>query len=65
MTEQIAIDNIKEEKQLPDIPTSWERFTVMVIFGLLTLYMGYVGNTEAMTGFASTLAVYFLSRQGA
>ncbi len=53
------------KEPLPDIPSSWERFTVMVIFGLLTLYMGYVGNNEAMTGFASTLAVYFLSRQGA
>ena len=52
-------------EQLPDIPSSWERFTVMIIFGLLTLYMGYVGNNEAMTGFASTLAMYFLARQGA
>lgn len=50
--------------QLPDIPSSWERFSIMVIFGLLTLYMGYVGNNEAMTGFASTLAMYFLARQG-
>ncbi len=51
--------------QLPDIPTTWERFTVLVIFGILATYMGYTGNTEAMTGFASTLAMYFLARQGA
>lgn len=50
---------------LPDIPTSWERFAVMLIFGLLAIYMGYKGNNEAMAAFATTLATYFLSRQGA
>ena len=50
---------------LPDIPTSWERFAVMTIFGCMTLYMGYQGNTEAMTGFATTLSMYFLARNGA
>ena len=50
---------------LPDIPTSWERFAVMTIFGLMTLYMGYKGNTEAMMASAGTIATYFLSRTGA
>jgi len=50
---------------LPDIPTSYERLGVMLIFGLLTLFMAYNGNNEAAAGYASTLAMYFLARQGA
>jgi len=50
---------------LPDIPTSWERFAVMIIFGGLAAYMGTTGNTEAMAAFATSLATYFLSRNGA
>lgn len=55
----------KQTNQLPDIPTSWERYTILIIFGAITIYMGYMGNNEAMLGFATTLTTYFLSRQGA
>ena len=49
---------------LPEIPTSYEKFAVILIFGGLAGFMAYRGNIEAMTAFATTLATYFLSRQG-
>ena len=51
--------------QLPDIPSSYERFAILIIFGGLMLVMGYKGNFEAATAFGATIATYFLSRQGA
>ena len=41
-----------------------ERVAVIFIFGILAGYSLYTGNIEAATGFASTIAVYFLSRTG-
>ena len=41
-----------------------ERVAVITIFGALSLFCAYKGNFEAASGFASTIAVYFLSRQG-
>ncbi len=52
-------------ESLPDIPSSYERMAILVIFGVLASYMAYKGNTEAAIGFATTIATYFLSRQGA
>jgi len=49
---------------LPDIPSSYERFAVILIFGGLAAFMGAKGNYEAMAAFGTTLATYFLSRQG-
>lgn len=51
-------------RTLPDIPSSYERFAVLLIFGGLAVFMAYKGNTEAMIAFGTTLATYFLSRQG-
>ena len=53
------------QPQLPDIPSSWEKYTVLLLFGGLMIYMAYKGNIEATTAFATTIATYFLSRQGA
>lgn len=50
---------------LPDIPTSYERMAILMTFAMLAAYMAYIGNTEAAIGFATTIATYFLSRQGA
>lgn len=52
-------------EHLPDIPTSYERFAVLIIFGGLMVIMAWRGNFEAATAFGSTIATYFLSRQGA
>lgn len=41
-----------------------ERVAVILIFGTLALFCLYKNNFEAAAGFASTIAVYFLSRQG-
>jgi hypothetical protein len=49
---------------LPDIPSSYERFAILLIFGGLALYMALNKNTEAAIGFATTIATYFLSRTG-
>ncbi len=49
---------------LPEIPTSWEKYTVLMVFSILMLYMGYIGNTEAMTAFGVAISTYFLSRSG-
>jgi len=50
---------------LPDIPTSYERFAVLLVFSALTLYMAYTGNSAAMTMAAANISTYFLSRTGA
>lgn len=50
--------------ELPEIPTSYEKVGVIVIFGALALMMAIKENNEAAAGFATTLATYFLSRQG-
>ncbi len=66
--EQPKQEQPKQEQSkliLPDIPTSWERYTVLIVFSSLTLYMAYVGNREAMVMAAANLSTYFLSRQGA
>jgi len=65
LIKKIRSEATAEPMTLPDIPTSWERYTILIIFGALTIYMGYIGNNEAMTAFATTIAMYFLSRQGA
>uniref|UniRef100_A0A6M3LC64 Holin n=1 Tax=viral metagenome TaxID=1070528 RepID=A0A6M3LC64_9ZZZZ len=52
-------------EQLPDIPSTWERFAVLIIFGILSGWMAYKGNSEAAAGFATVIATYFLSRTGA
>jgi len=57
--------NEQTKNTLPDIPTTWERFTVLIVFGGLMIYMASKGNSEAVTAFATTIATYFLSRQGA
>lgn len=57
--------NAQTKEYLPDIPTSYERFAVLIIFGGLAVYMAYKGNSEAVAGFATTIATYFLSRNGA
>jgi len=62
---QTPTQNVQTKEQLPDIPTSYERFAVLIIFGGLAVYMAYKGNSEAVAGFATTIATYFLSRQGA
>ena len=49
---------------LPDIPSSWEKYTVLIVFSALAFYMAMKGNIEAAAGFATTIATYFLSRQG-
>jgi len=41
-----------------------ERVVVIIIFGALAGFSMYKGNFEAASGFASTIAVYFLSRTG-
>lgn len=51
--------------ELPDIPTSYERFSILIIFGILAIYMMSKGNPEAAIAFAGTIPTYFLSRQGA
>ena len=50
---------------LPDIPSTWERFSVLLIFGALAAWMALKGNSEAAAAFAGTIATYFLSRTGA
>jgi|GEM_PF-4671526 len=45
--------------------TYTEKFAVIIIFGLLAGYsLVKLNNVEAASGFASTIAVYFLSREG-
>lgn len=41
-----------------------ERVVVLIIFGALAGFSAYSGNQEAAAGYASTIAVYFLARQG-
>ncbi len=53
------------QPQLPDIPTTWERFAVLLMFGGVALYMMYKGNSEAAITAMGTIATYFLSRTGA
>jgi len=57
-------DEITNKPQLPDIPSTWERFAVLLIFGGLAAWMAVRGNTEATAGFATVIATYFLSRTG-
>ena len=49
---------------LPDIPSTWERFAVLIVFGVLAAWMAVKNNPEAATGFATVIATYFLSRTG-
>lgn len=67
MTEENNIESKVKPREiiLPDIPTSWERFAILIVFGGMTVYMAYVGNTEAMMASAGSIATYFLSRNGA
>lgn len=53
-----------ETKTLPDIPSTWERFAVLIIFGSLAGWMAFKGNSEAAAGFATVIATYFLARTG-
>ncbi len=53
------------KETLPDIPSTWERFAVLLIFGTIAIWMAMKGNAEAATGFATVIATYFMSRQGA
>ncbi len=57
-------ENEEQKRTLPDLPSSYERFSVLIIFGSLMLVMAYKGNFEAATAFGSTIATYFLSRTG-
>lgn len=55
----------EEPRTLPDIPTSWERYTVLIVFATVALYMMWKGNSEAAITALGTIATYFLSRTGA
>jgi hypothetical protein len=55
---------ISNTLKLPDIPSTYERFIVLIVFSLTALYMAYKGNDQAATLAGVNLATYFLSRQG-
>lgn len=47
-----------------DIPSGTEKIMVIAIFGGLAFLMAWNGNVEAASGYATTIAAYFLSRSG-
>lgn len=49
---------------LPEIPSTYERFVVLLVFSFTAIYMAYKGNDQAATLAGINLATYFLSRQG-
>lgn len=58
-------DNTIRTEQFPDIPTSWERYTVLIVFSIAALYMMKIGNTAGALLALGNIATYFLSRTGA
>lgn len=53
-----------EKSTLPDIPSSYEKFIVLLVFGVLAGMAAYRENWEAAAGFATTIGTYVMARQG-
>ena len=54
----------KTTSSLPEIPSSYEKMMVLMVFGGLAALAAYRGNWEAATGFATAIATYVMARQG-
>lgn len=61
---QEKMETTTEKPVLPDIPSSYEKFIVLLVFGGLAAMAAYRGNWEAATGFATTIGTYVMARQG-
>lgn len=59
------MEEIETKNTLPDIPTSYERFAVLIVFSTVAIYMMMQGNAEAATLALGNIATYFLSRTAA
>jgi hypothetical protein len=48
---------------LPEIPRSYERFSVLIVYGILMLLAGFRDNIEAAAAWGVAITTYFLSRE--
>ncbi len=62
--EEITMVELTDTGKEKEPVTIAERVAVIIIFGAMAIFCLYKDNFEAAAGFASTIAVYFLSRQG-